>query len=332
MNNPFFNAKNVINNNANNTANVYKIFFFIRNFLLIFILGIFYYLIQPLKSNPVVFLPQGSIGQIISHLKQNKYEMSPIDKYILFFLGHPQSGWINIGTQKLNRIEFLHKLTVAKAALETITLIPGETSIVFLEQTAKKLKLDKNLLLFEFQKQSPYSEGVFLPETYKIPKGITENLLIQILLNYSEKSNQKTSEKIFGEYNPKKWHQYIITASIIQKEAANEAEMPVVASVIYNRIKKGMRLQMDGTLNYGIYSHEKITPQRIREDNSFYNTYKFEGLPKEAVCNVSLAAIRAAIFPAKTDYLYFVRDKNTGVHIFTTNLNDHNKAINLQKN
>lgn len=295
-------------------------------------MGICYYLTQPLKSDSVIFIPKGSITQIISYLKEKKYEMSIIDKYILFFLGHPQSGWINMSTQKLNRIEFLYKLTVAKAALETITLIPGETSVVFLDQVSKKLGLNKEILLSEFQKQAPYLEGVFLPETYEIPKGISESLLIKNLLAISEKSNQTTSKKIFGQYNPKKWHQYIITASVIQKEAANESEMPIVASVIYNRLKKGMKLQMDGTLNYGIYSHEKVTPQRIRQDKTFYNTYKFEGLPKEAVCNVSLAAIRAAIFPAKTDYLYFVRDKNTGVHIFTSNLNDHNKAINLQKN
>ncbi|MBZ7937545.1 endolytic transglycosylase MltG [Campylobacter molothri] len=332
MNIPFFNTKNITENNTNNITNIYNIFFFIRNFLLIFIMGICYYLIQPLKSDSVIFIPKGSIAQIISYLKEKKYEMNTIDKYILFFLGHPQSGWIDLGMQKLNRIDFLYKLTVAKAALETITLIPGETSIVFLDQVSKKLDLNKETLLSEFQKQSPYPEGVFLPETYEIPKGISESLLIQNLLAISEKSNQITSKKIFGEYNRKKWHQYIIVASVIQKEAANESEMPIVASVIYNRLKKGMKLQMDGTLNYGIYSHEKITPQRIRQDKTFYNTYKFEGLPKEAVCNVSLAAIRAAIFPAKTDYLYFVRDKKTGVHIFTNNLNDHNKAINSQKN
>ncbi|MGI7653630.1 endolytic transglycosylase MltG [Campylobacter jejuni] len=328
---PFLSTINKANISTTKNTTIYKIFFFIRNFFLIFILGIFYYLTQPLKSNSVVFIPQGSISQIITYLKQNKYQMSNIDKYILFFLGHPQSGWINIGTKDLNRAEFLHKLTIAKAALQTITLIPGETSVIFLEQAAKQLGLDKDILLKEFQAQAPYDEGVFLPETYKIPKGITENLLIQMLLNHAEISNKKTSEKIFGDYNPKKWHQYIIIASVIQKEAANDNEMPIVASVIYNRLKKGMKLQMDGTLNYGIYSHVKVTPQRIRQDNSPYNTYKFTGLPKEAVCNVSLAAIRAAIFPLKTDYLYFVRDKNTGVHIFSTNIDDHNKAINLQK-
>lgn len=257
--------------------------------------------------------------------------MSSIDKYLLFFLGSPQSGWIALGTKTLNRAEFLHKLTIAKAALETITLIPGETSVVFLEQAAKQLQLDKNTLLVQFQKQAPYSEGVFLPETYKIPKGITEDLFIKILLAYANNSYKKTAEKIFGEYNEKKWHQYIIIASIIQKESANENEMALVSSVIYNRLKKGMKLQMDGTLNYGIYSHTKITPQRIKEDESTYNTYKFEGLPKEAVCNVSLSAIKAAIFPAKTDYLYFVRDKGTGLHHFSTNLNEHNALINKNK-
>ena len=289
------------------------------------------YLNQPLQSNSVVYIPQGSISKIITHLNQNNYEISEMDKYILFLLGKPQSGWINIGTKPLNRAEFLHKLTRAKAALVNITLIPGETSLIFLEQVAKILDLNKDTLWAEFKKQAPFEEGVFIPETYKIPKGITENLLIYFLLKHSENIYRQTAEKIFGEYNAKKWHQYIIAASVIQKEAANEEEMPIVASVIYNRLKKNMKLQMDGTLNYGIYSHIKITPQRIREDESFYNTYKFEGLPKEAVCNVSLNAIRAAIFPAKTEYLYFVRDKNTGLHVFTTNLEAHNKIIVKQK-
>ncbi|TNB56259.1 endolytic transglycosylase MltG [Campylobacter helveticus] len=328
---PFLSTKNAININPKIPNVKYKIFFFIRNFFLIFTLGLGFYLIQPLPSNSVVYIPKGSVGQIIAHLKQNHYKLTSIDKYILFLLGHPQSGWINIGTKPLNRAEFLHKLTISKAALQTLTLIPGETSIVFLEFAAQKLNLDKNKLLAEFKKQASYEEGVFYPETYKIPKGITEDLLIQILLSYAQAHYKKTAEKIFGEYNPKKWHQYVITASVIQKEAASEEEMPIVASVIYNRLKIGMKLQMDGTLNYGTYSHTKITPQRIREDNSPYNTYKFEGLPKEAVCNVSLAAIRAAIFPQKTNYLYFMRDKKTGKHIFTTNLNEHNQVIKQQR-
>ncbi|EPJ2016967.1 endolytic transglycosylase MltG [Campylobacter lari] len=304
-----------------------RIFLICCDLILIFLLSIFYYLLLPIKTNSVVFIPQGSVSKIITQLDKNNYKMSGIDKYTLYLLGHPQSGWINIGTKELNRAEFLHKLTVAKAALETITLIPGETTEIFFEELAPKLNLNAKTLMQEFYKQSPFKEGMLFPETYKIPKGITEELLVKYLLAYSANEFKKLSYKIFREYNEKKWHEYIIIASIIQKEAASNEEMSIVSSVIRNRLRKGMKLQMDGTLNYGKYSHEKITPQRIRSDNSSYNTYKFNGIPKEAVCNVSFEAIKAAIFPAKTEYLYFVRDKKTNKHIFTSTLKDHNKAI-----
>lgn len=102
--------------------------------------------------------------------------------------------------------------------------------------------------------------------------------------------------------------------------------MPIVSSVIYNRIKKGMKLQMDGTLNYGKYSHVKVTPKRIKNDNSIYNTYKHAGVPPLAICNVSFDAIKAAIFPAKTNYLYFMRSKN-GKHDFTRHYSTHLRNI-----
>jgi len=102
--------------------------------------------------------------------------------------------------------------------------------------------------------------------------------------------------------------------------------MPLIASVIFNRLKKNMRLQMDGTLNYGIYSHQKITPKRIKGDKSSYNTYKFKGLPKEPICNVSKDALLAAIKPAKTDYLYFMKQSKNS-HSFSKNFKEHRKNI-----
>jgi UPF0755 protein len=127
-------------------------------------------------------------------------------------------------------------------------------------------------------------------------------------------------------YDPKTWQRILTIASIIQKEAANRKEMPLVASVIYNRLKRKMRLQMDGTLNYGRYSHVRVTPRRIRDDNSTYNTYKHRGLPEAPVCNVSTAAIRAALHPAKTDYLYFFRN-DWGTHDFSKNYRKHLKKV-----
>ena len=224
------------------------------------------------------------------------------------------------------KADFLYKLTTAKAALHNITLLPGETTEIFLQQLANQLSLDIHELKFQYKKQAPFKEGSFVPETYSIPLGIRESTLIKLLLKVSLLNMKQMSKKIFGTYNEKKWLHYVTIASIIQKESANIKEMPIVSSVIYNRLKKRMPLQMDGTLNYGKYSHIKITPKRIREDKSTYNTYKHRGLPAYPVCNVSFHAIRAAIFPAKTSYLYFMRSKN-GTHDFEKTFSQHNKNV-----
>ena len=243
-------------------------------------------------------------------------------------MGSPQQGWIEMHTEQNTKADFLYKLTTAKAALQNVTLIPGETSYIFFDQLAQKLHLNRALLSQEFEKQSRHKEGAFVADTYKIPLGITEKDLITLLLKISYKRHKELSEKFFGNYNEEKWFGYISIASVIQKESANAEEMPLVSSVIYNRVKKGMPLQMDGTLNYAEYSHIRVTPKRIREDTSSYNTYKHKGIPKYPVCNVGLDAIKAAIFPAKSSYLYFVKNKN-GTHSFSCNYSTHMKNIRM---
>ncbi len=321
-----------------------NVFFMLVQIFLIFAIAFFYYLSQPFKTQSVVFVPQGSLSKIIANFNNKNLQMSKIDEITLRLLGSVQAGWIDVGGKdfkgSLTRGDFLKKLTTAKAALISLTLIPGETTAIFLKQATKDLNLDENKLFNEYERQALYSEGMLLPETYKLPKGISESYLISLLLEHAQNTFKQLSMKIFGTYNEKKWYEIIIAASVVQKEAANNDEMQVVASVIYNRLRKSMKLQMDGTLNYGLYSHTKITPERIRNDESPYNTYKFAGLPKNAVCNVSLAAIQAVIKEKRyietynkgsSDYLYFMRDKKTGLHIFTTNINDHNKAVAAQR-
>ena len=83
---------------------------------------------------------------------------------------------------------------------------------------------------------------------------------------------------------------------------------------------------MDGTLNYGKYSHIKVTPERIRDDKSSFNTYRNYGLPSSPIGAVSPEAIDAAINPSKTDYLYFVKN-SSGVHTFSSDFKAHRKAI-----
>ncbi len=301
-----------------------------ENIALVLIISFAFYTTLPIKTTRTLLVPQGSIAHIISQLTQKGYALSPIDKYILVFLGQPQSGWVDIGETDLNRIDFLYKLTTAKAKMEEITLIPGETSELFFESLASDLNLDKGKLQNYYKELAHYPEAAIYADTYYVPYGITEKHLMHFLLTESEKKYEKISQKVYGTYNRKQWLKILTTASIIQKEAANNEEMPIVSSVIHNRLKKGMRLQMDGTLNYGKYSHMKVTHERIKNDKSRFNTYKYKGLPPSPIGAVSFAAIKAAISPAKTNYLYFMKNAQ-GVHDFTSSYKSHRKNIQKAK-
>ncbi|HEY9190069.1 MAG TPA: endolytic transglycosylase MltG [Sulfurovum sp.] len=295
--------------------------------VLVLIISFAFYTTLPVKTTRTLLVPQGSITHIISQLTQKGYALSPIDRYILVFLGKPQSGWVDIGATRLNRIDFLHRLATAKAKMEEVTLIPGETTELFLDSLAKDLNLSKNKLHDYYRKFSRYPEAGIYADTYYVPYGISEEHLMHFLTTESEKRYQEISQKVYGTYREKKWLEILTVASIIQKEAANTKEMPLVASVIYNRLKRDMPLQMDGTLNYGKYSHIKVTPERIKNDTSRFNTYKYKGLPPSPIGAVSLDALKAAMKPAKTNYLYFMKNSE-GLHDFTDSYSRHLKHIN----
>ena len=308
----------------------------------------------------MVALPQGSITAIITSLSNNGFEVNQFDKNILRFLGKPQYGIIDMSagikgvsfgcgldftkqhsinatnmqndpqnlaqdsntTHIITKGDFLYLLTSAKAAQSQITLIPGETMYFFIRQVANKFSLSEDRLTKAFAEYSPYSEGVILPDTYKIPNGISEEEIIKNLVSFSLQKHKNLSIKMLGKYNQTEWFKYVAMASIIQKEAANIEEMPLVSAVIYNRLKLGMPLQMDGSLNYGEFSHSKVTPERIRKDKSPYNTYLNKGVPPIPVGSASINAIKAALNPAKVDYLYFVRNKQ-GAHSFSKTYKEH---------
>lgn len=307
------------------TKNIARLSIFFDIILLI-ILSIFFYLSVPVRSSNVIFIPQGSIKGIITYLSKNNFDINDFDKYLLRLIGKPQSGWIDIGSNRLSKGDFLYRLTTSKAALKEITLIPGETMYFFIQDASKIYDLKEQDLWNAYKKYTSIPDGVILPNTYKLPLGISANYLMQFLISGSMKTHKELATKVLGQFDEKQWFRYVTIASIIQKEAANTKEMPIIAGVIYNRIKIGMPLQMDGALNYGKYSHIKVTPERIKTDTTPYNTYKYRGIPPYPVGSVSMDAILAAINPAKVKYLYFVKSKN-GTHIFSDTYKQHLKNI-----
>lgn len=149
---------------------------------------------------------------------------------------------------------------------------------------------------------------------------------MRYLISSSMERHKALSNKILGQYDEAQWFKYITIASIIQKEAANVYEMPLISAVIYNRLRKKMPLQMDGSLNYGKYSHTAVTSARIRNDSTPYNTYRFKGIPPNPIGSVSFDAIKAAISPADVDYLFFVKNPQ-GTHTFSRDYQEHLKNI-----
>jgi UPF0755 protein len=115
-------------------------------------------------------------------------------------------------------------------------------------------------------------------------------------------------------------------ASIIEKETGAPFERPLISSVFHNRLKKGMRLETDPTVIYGLKEFDGNLTRKHLSTRTPYNTYKIRGLPPGPIASPGLASIEAALYPADTDYLFFVAKKDT-THQFSTNLRDHNRAI-----
>ncbi len=299
------------------------------------ILVIAIYFLMLIKTKQNIYLPKDNNNSIysvavVNYLKKNGYSVGYLDELFLKQFTKPQAGWIYINKKKLPRYKFLLQVGSYANHYTPITIIPGETTYYVLRALKKKLNLNLMKLELNYNKLAPFKEGNFLANTYNIPIYFKEKDVIKFLINSSLKEYKKISYKYYNDYNPKIWNKLLTIASIVQKEAANKNEMPIIASVIYNRLNKKMRLQMDGTLNYGIYSHKKITPLRIKNDTTTYNTYKHRGLPKYPVCNVSKDSILAAINPTKSEYLYFMKNSK-GRHNFSKDYKKHIKNIKKRK-
>ncbi len=287
----------------------------------------YHYLHTPVTLPKTIHIPKGSTQHLIAFLREQGIDLHFADRFLIRRYGMPQAGWIAFSKKRMNRAQFYHELTHAKAVLQKVTLIPGETTEILLQKLAESFDYNLTKLQQSYRNYAPYQEGVLLADSYQVPKGIDEEVLMHYLIHTSLKRHRQLAEKYLGKYDQKEWFTRVITtASVIQKESANIDEMPIVSAVIRNRLKKKMALQMDGTLNYGHYSHLKVTPKRIREDNTTYNTYRHKGLPKFPVSIVDENAIRSALKPSDDSYLYFVLGRD-GKHCFSVSYKEHRRNI-----
>ncbi len=169
----------------------------------------------------------------------------------------------------------------------------------------------------------PSLEGYVFPETYFFPwgTGVREALAEMVAMFFTKTSN------IWPEELPGGHTQYdiLILASIIEAEALLEREKPTIASVYQNRLNRKMKLDADPTVIYGLGGLDRPLWHRDLRKVTPYNTYRMRGLPPTPINSPGLTAIKAALEPATTDYLYFVAD-GTGGHRFSRTNAEHNRA------
>lgn len=166
-------------------------------------------------------------------------------------------------------------------------------------------------------------EGYLFPDTYHAGYRTGEEQIIGIMLDRFEAEIKSLDyERKAGGMNLT-LHQAVTIASMIEGEAAIDEERPLIAGVIYNRLRLGMPLQIDATVKYALGGQKKKIYYKDLEVDSPYNTYRVAGLPPGPINSPGRASLLAAVNPARTDYLYYVA-KPDGTHAFSSSLEDHN--------
>lgn len=176
-----------------------------------------------------------------------------------------------------------------------------------------------------FDIESGTMEGYLFPDTYYFPKNVSaETIITKMVARFKEQFRPQWQQRA-KELN-RSVHEIVTLASIIEKETGAPSERPIIASVFHNRLRKKMRLESDPTVIYGIPNFDGNIKRTHLATLTPYNTYKIRGLPPGPIANPGSEAIKAALYPADTDYLFFVSKKDS-THYFSKTIEEHREAV-----
>lgn len=275
-------------------------------------------------------------GFIDQLAKENKVSFPIILKlYRKIFIHDTMKAGVYEVTQGMNMRQVLEMISnIENAQMSRLLVIEGTTAKQLIQALKKDPLVEKsvvNLPTAEMLKalNIPYDhpEGLFAPDTYFFDKGATDKYILTDLYQRQMKILDEAWEKRAPNLPYKDKYQALIMASIIEKETSVDSELRQVSGVFYRRLKLGMRLQTDPTVIYGMGDkyQGKISKQDLRTPTA-YNTYTINGLPPTPIALPSKKAIEATLHPDESENIYFVATGNGG-HKFTSNLSDHNRAV-----
>lgn len=168
-------------------------------------------------------------------------------------------------------------------------------------------------------------EGYLFPDTYFFPKNSSCQSIIRSMTTHFNRVFTDDWEKRAAQLKLSV-HEVVTLASIIEKETGDPGERPLISSVFHNRLKKRMRLESDPTVIYGIKDFDGNIKRKHLRELTPYNTYQIRGLPVGPIASPGEKSIEAALYPVKSDYLFFVSKKDT-THYFSKTIDEHNRAV-----
>ena len=231
-------------------------------------------------------------------------------------------------------IELLDKLTRGDVMQAEVRLIEGWTFTQFRNalDSHQDLKhdtkgLDDAEVLKRLQAAEPHPEGLFFPDTYLFAKGSSDTAVLRSAYRAMQRHLKGEWEQRQPNVPYKSPYEALIMASIIEKETGASAERDQIGGVLVNRLRIGMRLQVDPTIIYGLgESFDGNLKKKHLLEDAPNNTYTRAGLPPTPIAMPGAASLRAALRPAKTDALYYV-SRGDGSSQFSRNLIEHNRAV-----
>lgn len=292
---------------------------------------------QPLNlTEPTEFtLKRGQhVNHLLHYLRANDMISSRLAPRILVRL-QPELSRVKAGTYEIepgmSLLQLLNMLVAGKEKLFSIQLVEGFRWQDWQSQMKAHPNLDSSELTDDFVRQlEPQGgslEGWLMPDTYHFANGTDAREIVRQAYKRMQQFLQQAWLSGNSDLPYASAYEALIMASIIEKETGLAQERSRIAAVFINRLRKGMRLQTDPTVIYGMGEafDGNIRRKDLREATP-YNTYVINGLPPTPIAMPSAASVMAAVNPIDSDELYFV-SRNDGSHVFSTNLADHNKAV-----
>jgi UPF0755 protein len=230
--------------------------------------------------------------------------------------------------------EILRKLVAGEQQVAVWVTIPEGFTAREIAQTLAERKLG-NAAAYDslfmhagidmFGRRTPSLEGYLFPDTYLMPVDVTPAAAAKLMTDQFRSElppDAQTRARTLGRTIP----EVVTIASLVEREAKADDERPLMAGVYYNRLRLGMPLEVDATIEYIFPEHHAVITKRDLAIDSPYNTYLHAGLPPTPIANPGKASLDAAFYPSASDYLYYVY-KGDGHHAFARTLAEHNANV-----